>query len=258
MLQPVSHLESAHAGAKPGFVPPLIPTLVDEPPAGDGWLHEIKHDGYRTILVVEGGRVCAFTRNGHEWTERYARVCHAAERLRCRSAVIDGEIIVQGENGVSDFDALRADVERGGRRLILYAFDLLRADGKDVRSAPLVERRTLLRNLIRPAIRSPLQFSDHFEGRGCELLAAADAMGLRASCRSGRAAATAADACQAAASVDLRPATISVRCRAVHTCSRNHVAVSPGGRHYRRTRVDPNVSAHAHQAPPAAALDCAS
>src|SRR5918993_1013969 len=73
MLQPGSHLQSARSGANPGFVPPLIPTLTDKPPAGDGWLHEVKHDGYRTILVVEEGCAQGFTRSGHDWSARYVR-----------------------------------------------------------------------------------------------------------------------------------------------------------------------------------------
>ena len=156
----------------------MIPTLAKEPPAGDGWLHEVKHDGYRTILVVANGPARGFTRNGNDWTDRYGRVCEAVAKLRCRSAVLDGEMIVQGRNGIPDFDALRADIERGGQRLVLFAFDLLHLDGKDLRSTPPIERRAMLRKLIRPGERSPLQNSDHFQGSGAKLLAGADRIGL--------------------------------------------------------------------------------
>src|SRR5918995_1595112 len=120
MLHSPSRLPGVPFGVQPGFVPPLIPTLVAEPPAGDGWLHEVKHDGYRTILVVEGGCAQGFTRNGHNWSARYGRVCDAAGKFRCRSAVVDGEMVVLGDNGVSDFHALRADITRGGNRLVLF------------------------------------------------------------------------------------------------------------------------------------------
>ena len=67
-----SHIQVAPAPlVSPGFIAPMMPTLVDEPPTTDGWIHEVKHDGYRTILGVDGGATRAFTRNGHDWTKRY-------------------------------------------------------------------------------------------------------------------------------------------------------------------------------------------
>jgi ATP-dependent DNA ligase len=92
--------------------------------------------------------------------------------------LIDGEIIVQDVNGVSDFAALRASLEREPQRLVLFAFDLLFLDGSDLRRVPLIERREKLRQLILPDIRSPIQFSDHYEGDGAALFKQACAMGL--------------------------------------------------------------------------------
>jgi hypothetical protein len=77
---------------------------VREPPSGEGWIHEIKHDGY-TLIVIDGGSVRAFSRNGRDWTGPYRRVVEAAGKLPCKSALIDGELIVQDENGISDFEA---------------------------------------------------------------------------------------------------------------------------------------------------------
>ena len=88
------------------FIPPLSPTLVDGPPEGPGWIHEIKHDGYRTQIIVQDGEARAFTRNGFDWTERYHPIVTDAERLACQSAIIDGEMIVQDERGRSDFHSL--------------------------------------------------------------------------------------------------------------------------------------------------------
>ncbi len=118
-----------------GFVPPLLPTLVSEPPTGDGWLHEIKHDGYRTLIVIDDGRVCAYTRNGHDWSDRYSRVVACAAQLQCWSAIIDGEMIVQDERGLSDFLALRHALSQEPHRLFFYAFDLLHLDGNDLRGS---------------------------------------------------------------------------------------------------------------------------
>ena len=81
-------------------------TLVDQPPARSGWIHRVKHDGYRTLLVVERGKDRAYTRNGFDWTDRYPGIVQAAADLKCRSAILDGEVMVQDEHGTSDFDAL--------------------------------------------------------------------------------------------------------------------------------------------------------
>jgi DNA ligase D-like protein (predicted ligase) len=147
------------------FVPPLLPTLVSEPPVGDGWMHEIKHDGYRTLLIVERKRARAFTRRGLDWTENYAPICAAAEMLPCKAAILDGETVVQDERGVADFHALRRAIGSGGQGIVFFAFDLLHLDGRDLRGRPLAERRTLLRNVLGASgSKSPLQFSDHYEG----------------------------------------------------------------------------------------------
>jgi ATP-dependent DNA ligase len=68
---------------------------LDEPPTTEGWIHEVKHDGYRTILAVEGAATCAFTRNGHDWTRQYRTIVSSAAQLPCWNAIIDGEMVVQ-------------------------------------------------------------------------------------------------------------------------------------------------------------------
>jgi DNA ligase D-like protein (predicted ligase) len=147
-----------------GFIPPQLPSLVDQPPGGQGWIHEVKHDGFRTMLVIDRKRVRAFTRNGFDWTERYRGIVAAAGGLRCRTAILDGEVIVQDKRGASDFEALQEAL--GSRRapLIFYAFDLLHYDGKDLRDRPLTERRSLLKKLLGDNPSSVLQFSDEFVG----------------------------------------------------------------------------------------------
>jgi DNA ligase D-like protein (predicted ligase) len=165
--------------AKLGLVPPLLPTLVAEPPAGDGWLHEIKHDGYRTLVVVQGGRARVYTRRGNDWTDRYAPIAEHALKLPCKAAILDGEAVVQDARGIADFHALRSAIERGGRGIVFFAFDLLHLDGAGLRGRPLEERRELLRKLLRDAqAHSPIQFSDHFEGDAPAFFAAAQETGL--------------------------------------------------------------------------------
>ncbi len=161
-----------------GFVPPLRPSLVAEPPAGDDWLHEIKHDGFRTLVSVAEGRVRAFTRNGHDWTQKYPRIVAAAAALRCRSALIDGEAIVQDASGVSDFPALCRAIERHPQRIVHFAFDLLMLDGRDFRARPLEERRARLEELLGADPHAGLQFSAAVAGDGAKVFAAAEKLGL--------------------------------------------------------------------------------
>ena len=153
----------------PKFIAPQVPILLAEPPEGDGWIHEIKHDGFRTQLRIDRNDVRAFTRGGHDWSDKYRRVIEACGKLNCQSALIDGEIIVQDENGLSDFAALRAAIEGAPHRLVMFAFDLLFLDGEDLRRLPLIERREKLRRLLPKDQRCPLQFSEHWDGSGAAL-----------------------------------------------------------------------------------------
>jgi bifunctional non-homologous end joining protein LigD len=151
---------------------------VPEPPSGDGWIHEIKHDGYRTLLVIDGGKVRAFSRHGRDWTGPYRRVVEACTRLSCKSALLDGEIVVQDENGLSDFDPLRSAIHKAPHRIVFFGFDLLHLDGQDLRRTTLMERRTALRELIAPDPRSPIQFSDHADCEGALFFKLAADLGL--------------------------------------------------------------------------------
>jgi len=142
--------------ARLGFIPPQLPSLTDQPPERADWIHEVKHDGYRTMLLVERGAACAHTRNGHNWSDRYPGIIAAARKLSCRSAILDGEVIVQDARGVSDFEALQVTLRSQPSRLIFYAFDLF--------DRPLVERRAKLLELVRHDQESPIQFSEEFIG----------------------------------------------------------------------------------------------
>lgn len=161
------------------YIEPMMPTLVNRPPKGDSWFHEIKYDGYRTQIVLAGDQARAYTRRGHDWTTRYQILVDEARKLFGRDVHIDGELIVQDETGKPDFGKLRSSIMRGGDQLILYAFDLLSLDGEDLRRRPCEERRALLGELfadVEPTC--PLQMSESYEGSAAEFFAAADQMGL--------------------------------------------------------------------------------
>jgi len=130
---------------KPLFEP-CIPTRGTKVPMGWDWIHEIKHDGYRLIVQREGKRVRLFTRNGNDWTDRYPLIVQAALSNRTSSFVIDGEAVLLGVDGVSDFDGLHS--RKFDDEVQLYAFDALMLEGDDLRKLPLSMRKTNLARLL--------------------------------------------------------------------------------------------------------------
>lgn len=148
------------------FIETMQPKLVDLPPAGDGWLHEIKYDGYRIQLHIDGPKVTTLTRNGHDWTEKFKPIGQAARIIPAKRAIMDGEICVQDEKGVTDFGALPSAIKSRPGDLVYFAFDLLHLDGEDLRPAPLEERRARLRLLIGQVPGSRIVMSDEYDGDG--------------------------------------------------------------------------------------------
>jgi bifunctional non-homologous end joining protein LigD len=144
------------------FIKPQLATAVDHPPPRTGWIHEVKHDGYRTLLIIERRKAHAYTRNGFDWSESYLGITKATAKLECRSAIIDGEIIVQDQRGVSDFESLRSAIRWRPQKLIFCAFDLLHLNGKDLRDQPLLARRAKLKELV--PTEHPFMFSEEFIG----------------------------------------------------------------------------------------------
>jgi bifunctional non-homologous end joining protein LigD len=151
--------------------------LVDEPPAGFDWLHEIKYDGYRAVTAIGGGRVAIYTRNGLDWTDKFARLVPALQRLDCESLLLDGEIAVADASGHTDFGALQDALSTGKGALTYYLFDLLELDGTDLRRQPLIERKEALRKLLH-GVSAPLIYSDHVIGNGAKAFEQACAMKL--------------------------------------------------------------------------------
>ena len=155
---------------------PCIPTRGTRVPVGPDWIHEIKHDGYRLIVQREGKRVRLFTRNGHDWTDHYPLIVEAALKNRTGSFVIDGEAVLLGVDGISNFNGLHS--RRHNDEVQLYAFDILALDGDDLRKLPLHLRRN---NLARLLARRPegIFVSDYVQGEiGPDLFRQACKFGL--------------------------------------------------------------------------------
>jgi bifunctional non-homologous end joining protein LigD len=165
--------------AIPDFVAPQLCASVERPPNSDGWCHEIKFDGYRVQLRVEAGDAALKTRKGLDWTEKFASIAKAAKSLP--DALIDGEIVALDHSGAPDFSTLQAaisDGKTGG--LIFFAFDLLFADGEDLRPLPLGERKARLKKLLeaRKGQDGPIRYVEHFEDRGDTVLESARKLSL--------------------------------------------------------------------------------
>ncbi|MEY9632345.1 bifunctional non-homologous end joining protein LigD [Bradyrhizobium japonicum] len=151
--------------AMPGFIKPQLATLRNTAPSGDQWVHEIKYDGYRVQLHINGDDRKAFTRNGLNWTKRFSVIAGAFDIPL--QAIVDGEVVVVHESR-PNFSELQADLARGDQdRLLYYAFDLLWLDGKDLRKAPQIERKRLLKELIgEHGLEAPVLYSEHLVGDG--------------------------------------------------------------------------------------------
>jgi bifunctional non-homologous end joining protein LigD len=140
------------------FIQPCLPTKAESPPSGPGWIHEIKHDGFRMMVRRDPAGVRLLTRNGHDWTDRYPLIAAAVGALRVRSCLIDGEAVACGDDGLPAFDRLRYRRQDGA--VFLFAFDLLELDGVDLRREPLETRKATLASLLRKA-RPGVQLNEH-------------------------------------------------------------------------------------------------
>jgi bifunctional non-homologous end joining protein LigD len=166
-------------GDLPGFVPPQLAKSTDRPPQGPGWGHEIKFDGYRLQLRVEDGKAVLKTRAGLDWTPKFKEIARDAQGLP--DCLIDGEACALDRNGSPDFPALQAALSDGETKdLIFFAFDLMFADGEDLRNLPLRDRKSRLKALLEaaPKTAARIRFVDHFETAGDAVLQSACRMSL--------------------------------------------------------------------------------
>jgi len=174
-----SNAHSARA-PMPEFIEPALCKLVPRPPEEGGWAHEIKLDGYRLQLRVEGGRATLLTRKGLDWTGRFASIARAAAALP--DCLIDGEAVALNRGGVSDFSALQAALSEGRQSaLVLFAFDLMFLEGRDLRSLPLEQRKARLERVLQAlpaASRARVRYLEHFTTPGAAVLESACRLSL--------------------------------------------------------------------------------
>jgi bifunctional non-homologous end joining protein LigD len=168
----------------PDFIAPQFCARVDRPPNGSEWAHEIKFDGYRFQLRIENEEATLRTAKGLDWTKNFGAIAFAAAQLP--DAIIDGEIVALDARGAPDFPALRAALAEGNTKdAMFFAFDLL-FDGRiDMRTRPLRDRKTRLKELLAGNVqrrarvdRQAFHFVEHFEAAGEAVLQSACKMAL--------------------------------------------------------------------------------
>ena len=146
-----------------GFIEPCLPCPAKAPPSGPGWLHEVKHDGFRIMARRDAAGVRLITRRGNDLTRRFPFVAMAVASLPARSCLIDGEAIVSDENGLAVFELIRGHGALAAASLV--AFDLIELDGEDLRRQPIEARKRALAKVLKRA-HSAVVINEHFETDG--------------------------------------------------------------------------------------------
>jgi bifunctional non-homologous end joining protein LigD len=155
------------AAAKLKPIQPQLARLATAVPTGEGWVYEIKYDGYRLVCTLQNGVAQLWTRNQLDWTHRFAAIAAAAAELPVQSAILDGEVVALDENGVSNFQALQNSLKGiESRPLVYYDFDLLHLNGEDLQKLPLTERKARLQKLLGSDNVGRLRYSDHLRRGG--------------------------------------------------------------------------------------------
>lgn len=160
----------------------MLATLVESPPSGDQWFHEIKFDGYRLLAHLRQGKTALMSRNDLDWTGKFPELAKALDRLPVSEAWLDGEVVHMGPTGITSFSALQQDLSAGATAGLVYmVFDLLYLDGQDLTAAALEDRKALLAPLlakVQTQIGRTVRYSDDQVGNGPEFLAKACKRGL--------------------------------------------------------------------------------
>jgi bifunctional non-homologous end joining protein LigD len=166
----------------PAFISPQLASFAKAPPVGERWLHELKLDGYRIQARLDRNKstVQLLTRTGLDWTQRMKSVAAAARELPVQTALLDGEVVVLKEDGTTSFSSLQAAFQEGARHTLTYfVFDLLHLDGHNLRNLPLLERKTLLSQVVSDLDGSgTVRLSEHIVGDAAEIFANACKLGV--------------------------------------------------------------------------------
>ena len=168
MTRSLAEGRRAEATALPGWVKPQLTRVVDQPPDGPEWLHEIKYDGYRMHARLDRSEVRLLTRTGLDGTHKYPAIASALTSVPARQAYLDGELCGVRSDGTTSFSLIQTASDAGNAKsLVFFLFDLLHLDGEAIGAKPLEVRKDRLGALLSEAL-SPLQYSDYQAGRGLD------------------------------------------------------------------------------------------
>ncbi len=174
--EPEPVVKAKHISSLPKFIEAQLCRLVDAPPSGADWIHEVKFDGYRIQLRVLDGKAVLRTRKGLDWTARFAAIARAGAKLP--DCILDGEIVALDHNGAPDFAGLQAALSDGKNEgLVFFAFDLLALKDEDLRPLALLARKARLEKLLKAAPAN-LRYVEHFSSGGDAILKSACRMSL--------------------------------------------------------------------------------
>jgi bifunctional non-homologous end joining protein LigD len=174
-----SRVVGVRKGLLPLFVEPSLASSIGNPPKGDQWWHEVKFDGYRIQTRIDGDEIRVLTRNGLDWTTRFISVADAVRKLSLGSAALDGEIVVDDDSGIPNFNELVSDLKNNRQdRFRYYVFDLLYLNGTDLRGAALSDRKRLLSEVLGDSMAGNVSLSQHFEVDGALLFEKVGRLGL--------------------------------------------------------------------------------
>jgi bifunctional non-homologous end joining protein LigD len=170
----IANAAGARKATQPTKLQPQLATLAQEAPTGEGWLHELKFDGYRIVAFLENGHVRLISRNGKEWTKRFPKIAAALAKLPVKQAILDGEIVALNDEGISDFQRLQNALSaHDDAELVYYVFDLPHCEGYNLTATPLLKRKELLQTHTLAALKSNdglIRYSDHVVGQGEDVL----------------------------------------------------------------------------------------
>lgn len=176
---PLGRVPGGIPASWPGFLAPCVATVRPNAPAGSEWIHEIEYDGARTQAHLIRGRPALYTAEGADCTDTFASIAQALQLLAARDAILDGQIVVLDERGAANAGELQCDIDAGRTdRLVYFVFDLLYADGFDLRSAPLIERKRLLAHLLSALPMQRIRLAEHLEADGPSVFERACEMGI--------------------------------------------------------------------------------
>jgi bifunctional non-homologous end joining protein LigD len=164
--------------ARPGFIEPMKPRLMEAPPTGGDWIYELKFDGIRAIAIKQGKKVSLMSRNKNELKTRFPEVAESIKKLSIQECVIDGEVVALDEEGRSSFQLLQAqEMEEKKAPICFYVFDLLQLEGRSLIKLPLVQRKEILSQLCADA-GDPIRFSGEIGSDAPKLLKEVKRRGL--------------------------------------------------------------------------------